>query len=256
MSSYKKRLISVVSILDNLVVQSKGYNKYHPIGTPHICVENLARWGSDEILIQCFNRSKKNNGPDLRILKSIANFKNATPIIYSGGIRNKKDAIEVIKNGAERVVVGYSFFKNFDLGNLEEISDTIGRQSLILSLPTIIQKNKYFIYDYINNVNHSYDRLNFKILKNIISEIMVTDVINEGYYDKFNLDIIKAFKTINIPIIFFGGINSKKKIKKILNEKQASAIAVGNFLNFKEHSYQQLAKKKISKFRKSYYEKK
>ena len=54
MSKDKKRLISVISILDNLVVQSKNYKNYLPIGDPKIVVENLARWGSDEIFVAVF----------------------------------------------------------------------------------------------------------------------------------------------------------------------------------------------------------
>ena len=76
---------------------------------------------------------QKSSGPDLKILKNISNYKNATPIIYAG-IRDKNDALEVIKNGAERIMIGYSFFKNYSFNNLKEISDSI-EQSLILSLP-------------------------------------------------------------------------------------------------------------------------
>ena len=70
MNSGKKRLISVVSILDNQVVQSKSFNYYLPVGSPEIVVENLTRWGSDEVLIQCFNESKKNIGPNFRKLSA------------------------------------------------------------------------------------------------------------------------------------------------------------------------------------------
>ena len=256
MSKYKKRLISVISILDNLVVQSKNYKTYLPIGEPKIVVENLARWGSDEILIQCFNRSKKQIGPDLKILKNISNYKNATPIIYAGGIRDKNDALDVIKNGAERIMVGYSFFKNYSLNNLKEISDSIGRQSLILSLPIIIKNKKLFVYDFVNNINKEFNEINFNSLKDVVSEIMITDVLNEGYYDKFNLDIIDLLKIKDIQLIFFGGINSNNKIQKILKNKKSSAVGISNFLNFKEHAYQKIIDKNKSCFRNSFYEKK
>ena len=82
----------------------------------------------------------------------------------------------------------------------------------------------------------------------------MTDVINEGYDDKFNLDLIKKFPLKNKKLICFGGIKTKKIIEKILKNKNVSAIAIGNSLNFKEHSVQNL-KKKLSKkiFRKEFY---
>ena len=255
MSNLKKRLISVVSILDEMVVQSKGFKKYLPIGSPEIVVENLARWGSDEILVQCFKRSKSNNGPDFQILESIVNFKNATPIIYAGGIRDKKDALNVIKAGAERVVIGYSFFKDLNIKNLEDIANTIGRQSLILSLPTIKKKNILYVYDYINQITFKYNKINFNELKNIVSEIIITDVTNEGYYNRFDQGIFELAKKIPIPLIFFGGLNSKSKIHEIIKNNKTAAIGIGNFLNFKEHAFQIISKE--SKYlRNPYYEKK
>ena len=249
-----KRLVSVVSILDNQVVQSKSFNNYLPIGNPEITIENLARWGSDEILIQCFNQTKKNIGPNIKLLKKISINKNATPLIYCGGIKNEQHALQAIKNGADRVVVGYSFFDKFDYNLLDRISNEIGRQSLILSLPIIYKKNKLFIYNYVSKKIIDINKTNFFKLKKFVSEILITDVINEGHYDSFNLKIFKLLK-INIPCIFFGGINSKRKINLVFKQKMTSAIGIGNFLSFKEHSYQNLSKNSQIFLRKPYYEK-
>ena len=254
MNSGNKRLISVVSILDEQVVQSKSFNYYLPVGSPEIVVENLTRWGSDEILIQCFNETKKNIGPNFRLLRNVSNYKNATPLIYCGGIQNEKHALEIIKNGAERVVVGHCFFDKIDYEILSKISNKIGRQSLILSLPIILKKNKLFIYNYIKKTLIDIDRIDLSKLKNFVSELFITDVVNEGCYDNFNLKILKLLKT-DIPCIFFGGINSKSKIDFILKKNITSAIGVGNFLNFKEHAYQKIARKNQKFLRKPYYEK-
>ena len=48
----KKRLTAAVTIKNGLVVQSFGYNRYLPIGKPRVVIENLDRWGCDEIFIQ------------------------------------------------------------------------------------------------------------------------------------------------------------------------------------------------------------
>ena len=48
----RKRIIGVVTILNSMVVQSFGYKKYLPIGRPDCVIQNLDRWGVDEIFIQ------------------------------------------------------------------------------------------------------------------------------------------------------------------------------------------------------------
>ena len=47
----KKRIIAVLIISDNLVVQSIGFRKYLPVGKPEIAVEFLNEWGIDEIIL-------------------------------------------------------------------------------------------------------------------------------------------------------------------------------------------------------------
>ncbi len=53
----KKRLIGVVTVREGWAVQSFCYNRYLPLGRPEAIVENLDRWGADEILIHCIDRS-------------------------------------------------------------------------------------------------------------------------------------------------------------------------------------------------------
>ena len=45
------RIVGVVNILNNIAVQSIGFNQYLPIGNPSIVVNYLNKWGIDEIVI-------------------------------------------------------------------------------------------------------------------------------------------------------------------------------------------------------------
>ncbi len=87
-----------------------------------------------------------------------------------------------------------------------------------------------------------------------MSEILVIDSVHEGYHDKFNVNLIEKFPSKKLKLICFGGITTKKLISSISKYKNVSAIAVGNSLNFKEHSIQ-ILKKELSKniFRKEFY---
>ena len=52
-----KRLIGVLPIIDEHVVQSISYKKYLPIGKPEVITENLDKWQLDEILVVCLDSS-------------------------------------------------------------------------------------------------------------------------------------------------------------------------------------------------------
>ena len=96
----KKRIIATIVVKNSIAVQSFAYAKWLPLGKPQCLAENFDRWGADEIVLLSIDR--KDEGPDLELIKSISELGLTTPFIYGGGIRNSKDAIEVINSGAER----------------------------------------------------------------------------------------------------------------------------------------------------------
>ena len=59
----KKRIIANLTLLNGIVVQSKGFNKYLPIGKPEIAVEFLNQWGIDEIIISDISASSESSEP-------------------------------------------------------------------------------------------------------------------------------------------------------------------------------------------------
>ena len=244
----KKRVIGVVTIRDNWVVQSFGYKKYLPLGRPECIIQNLDRWGADEILIQVIDRSIHSIGPDFELLKNIAELGISTPLVYGGGIRNCSDAVEVIKHGADRILVE-NILKN-DLSELRDISSSLGTQAVIASLPVHFENQKIMLFDYINRKSEIISNSFLDILfdKTIISEILLIDKNGEGYSGSFDLRLIDEFPASKISLIAFGGIQGNKLINDILNYKNISAIGVGNFLNYKEHSIQTIKSSMDLKF--------
>ena len=65
----KKRIIANLTLLNGVVVQSIGFNKYLPVGKPKIAVEFLNQWGIDEIIISDMSATSKNRPPLFEIYK-------------------------------------------------------------------------------------------------------------------------------------------------------------------------------------------
>lgn len=252
----KKRLTGIVTIRNGLVVQSFGYNQYLPIGKPKVVIENLDRWGCDEIFIQVIDRSINNLGPDIELLKSIASSTILTPIIYAGGIQNEAQATEVIRAGAERICLDALLNKN--LVEVKKIAKRIGGQSVVGCLPVGIDINgTAYWYNYQTKEKCLIgEHLLSLVEDNLISEILLTDWKNEGYNEGFDfrvLNIIKKYN-LNVPLILFGGLSSEKILKKALDIPMVVSVAVGNRLNYSEHSIQTLKKQLSSRhLRPAYY---
>ena len=243
----KKRIVGVVTIKDKWVVQSFGYNKYLPIGRPECVIENLDRWGADEILVQVIDRSISEKGPDFELLSRIGKLGLSTPVVYAGGIRDIEDAIDVIKHGADRLVVD-SMFRN-KLENIHQLGTFLGSQAIIASLPVCLDNNEIKLFNYETGKSEKINQKQLDIIsnKNMISEILIINKNGEGYPDTFDINLLNISSNKSLSFIVFGGIHSDKLINSLLSHDNISAVAVGNFLNYKEHSIQRIKSNNQSK---------
>ena len=250
----KKRVSALIVVKNNIAVQSFSYNSYLPIGRPDLLIENYDRWGVDEIIILAIDRTKDNVGPDFKLLEKISKLKIMTPIIYGGGIRNSEDAKLVIKHGADRIIVE-SVFLNEE-NQIRNISKVVGSQAVIISLPLIIKNKSIFVYDYKELKLIDFKKYKIISKRNIdcFSEILITDVLNEGKHNAFNINILNQLSNIKNSLIVFGGISTTKKIELISKFKNVSCVVIGNFLSYKENAYQQYLKNIVNKnFRNPFY---
>jgi cyclase len=236
----KKRLTGGVTILNGLVVQSFGYNRYLPIGKPKVVVENLDRWGCDEIFIQVIDRSTNNLGPDIELVKNIASSGILTPIMYAGGIQNENQASQVIRAGAERVCLDGLLHEN--PSEIKKIAKRLGGQAVIGCLPLGIDNSGMaYWYNYRTKKKCLIGEAIFSLIKDkLISEILLVDWKNEGNDESFDFRILEIFEKYNVPLILFGGLSSAKIIKKAFDDPMVVSAVIGNKLNYAEHGIQTL----------------
>jgi len=233
----KKRLVGVVTIKDGWAVQSIGYGRYLPLGKPECLVENLDRWGADEILVQVIDRSAKERGPDFGLLGRIARLGLETPLIYGGGIHSVEDGVRVIQEGADRLVLD-SMLHDAP-ATIKNLSECLGAQALIAALPLFWNGGQIEWLDYLRG---SSGALPAKILTlaetGTVSEMLIIDWRHEGYQGGFEPRLVGNFPSNDVPLIVFGGISDPSQMAELLQIENVAAVAVGNFLNYREHTVQ------------------
>lgn len=241
----RKRLVGVVTVHQGWAVQSFGYSRYLPLGKPECVVENLDRWGVDEIFLQDIDRSSSQLGPNIELITKVASRGLSTPLIYAGGVSSESDAVSVVRAGAERICVDALLHENPN--EVRSIAHALGTQAVLASLP--LAKNDDYIGWYCyktQKVVDSCEILRSLIDENVISEVIVIDKENEGKPGQFNFKILPYVEDWNIPLILFGGLSDVAQLEKAFSIPKVSAAALGNFLNYKEHSVQKYKKQLLS----------
>jgi cyclase len=234
----KKRLVASISVKSGIAVQSYGYTDYRPVGSPLALAQTFDRWNVDEILLQAIDRSSQNQGPDYELLKKVAGLGLASPLSYGGGIRNADDAHRCILLGADRVVLGAQLFRKPEI--ILEIASILGTQAVILSLP-IRFADVLMVYDYVAKVEVPIAQFieSCPMIEHA-SEYLVIDYANKGRLSCINEERVKSLNMLSKPLILFGGLCCIETIRSLLSIDSVNAVALGNTLLNKEHSYQHI----------------
>ena len=233
----KKRLVGVVTVKDGWAVQSFGYQRYLPLGKPECLVENLDRWGADEILVQVIDRSTEKRGPDFKLLERLGSLGLETPLIYAGGIRSVSDGVRLIQQGADRLVV--DALLHDDLSAVRGLSERLGAQAIIASMPLSYKNDSLEWFDYrIRQTTPVPAKIVEIMSAGVISEVLVIDWEHEGQPRAFNKRLIDEAPFPGTSIIGFGGLSECSQMNEMLQSSRVTAVAVGNFLAYREHAIQ------------------
>lgn len=230
-----KRVIGVITVLNDWAVQSFNFNHYLPLGRPLTLIQNLDRWGADEILINCIDRAFK--GPNIKLLEGISTFGITTPIIYGGGIQTKHDAIKAIGAGADRISIdsGWNFVPN----EVSKIYESVGAQAVIASIPLTYKNEKLKAFNYVTKTLNPLPKSILNAIENnFISEIIIVDYQAEGTKKSFNSLLLELFPTTLPQLITFGGVRTPKIAHSLMSHDRCVAVGIGNYLSYEEHAIQ------------------
>jgi len=233
----KKRLVGIVTVKNGWAVQSFGYRRYLPLGKPECLVENLDRWGVDEILVQVIDRSAFCLGPDFSLMGRLGTLGLETPLLYAGGIRSVSDGVKLAQLGADRVIVDALLRE--DLTSVKGLSERLGAQAIIASLPLAVQDDGLKCFDYRSQTSIPIPDGTLEIMQSgVVSEVLITDWQHEGMPGGFEQKLVEDFPLPDVPVIAFGGISEPEQIRLLLQSPSVVAVGVGNFLSYREHAVQ------------------
>lgn len=232
----KKRIIGTLILKNNIVVQSKNFKSFLPIGKPEIAAEYLNQWGIDELILIDIEASQQNRLINLDIVKKVSLY-SQVPIAIGGGISSVEDIRNVLSAGGDKVIINSNIMHNPIF--LREASEIFGKQCLVCSIDIIKKDKKWLVYDYQNKVTFgkSVSKLISEYDINGCGELFINSVDRDGTYTGLDLSFFDFLKIKpKCPIIFSGGIGKPNDFLEGLRHELIDAVAAANYFHFQEHS--------------------
>lgn len=239
----KIRVVGVVLVKNGWVVQSIGFSRYLPVGTLNVTVEYLDKWGIDEIIILDIDATAIGMKPVHDRIKSVSTYSH-TPLSVGGGISTLSDIENLIRVGADKVVINSAFLANPSI--LERGAKLYGSQCIIASIDAVkLTNGSYGVFSRDPALSNRDLVKTAKIAQdNGAGEIFLNSVEKDGAKSGLDIDMFRIVKeSVDIPVILCGGVGRAEHL--IQGAKAgADAVAASNFFHFTELSVI-LAKQKM-----------
>ncbi len=207
---------------DGIVVQSIGFSRYLPVGSPEVAVEFLNQWGVDEIVVLDIIASQKRQ-PNFELVERLAK-KTRVPLAVGGGIHTIEDMRRLVAGGADKLIVNTLAKENPEL--VSKAAAIFGDQCIVVSID---------VHEGEAGVTEAVTRAIDAQMKGS-GEILVRSIERDGSKQGFDPLLVGAVASaVRVPVIVAGGCGNATHVKEVFDQG-AAAVAIGNLLHFTEHS--------------------
>ncbi len=233
----KQRLIASIIVKDGFAVQSFGFRRFLPIGSPAIAAEHFNRWSADEIFLLDISASREQRGPDIDLIAAVAAH-TFVPLTYAGGIRSVADAVTAIKGGADKVAVNTAALNNPTI--LRQLAERLGSQCVVAAIDARRDQDGAA-----RAFGAGGTQASGQLVEDVAraggalgaGEILVNSIDCDGARNGFDLQLLSDIAAaVDLPIIAMGGAGMPEHLVAALRLPGISAVAIGNLLHHTEHS--------------------
>lgn len=246
----KPRILGAVLVKDGWAVQSIGFERFLPVGRPEVSVEYLDRYGVDEITLLDISATREGRGPDTEMLKRCAR-RCHVPISVGGGVTTVDQMHELVRNGADKVVINTAALDTPAL--IAEGAHHFGNQCIVVAIDARkTAGGAYEVYSHCGAKPRGITPVEAAqaAVRQGAGEILIHAIDRDGRKTGYDLDLLASVRAVvDVPVIVLGGAGHARDFAAGL-AAGANAVAAGNMLNYTEHSValikRQLAQQAVS----------
>ncbi len=230
-----RRIIPCLDIKDGRTVKGVNFENIRDAGDPVELAILYSKQGADELVFLDITATVEKRKTLVELVKRVAANINI-PFTVGGGISSIDDVALLLQNGADKISVNSSAFKNPSL--IKDLSNAFGSQCVVLAIDTKQESDGEW-YVYLNGGRTKTDTKTIDWAKQAVKlgagEILLTSMNNDGTKNGFALDITALLSnTLPVPIIASGGAGSMEHFKDVFEVANADAALAASVFHYKE----------------------
>lgn len=231
MTSKGPRIIPFLLAKNRRLVKTIKFEEPSYVGDPANTALMFSDLQVDEIVLLDIEATNFNYGPDIKLLERV-NRLCRIPLVYGGGINSVDKALEVIRSGAEKIILNSAL--ETEIGLISDIGAETGKQAVIAGVNLKLDsKNRLRPWFHKTKTFLNYEPSEWALLLEEMGagELVLTSVDGEGAYSGFHQDVaLEISAALSIPVIVNGGISSPEEVSWISRETQCSGVGISSLL--------------------------
>jgi len=229
---YRPRVIPCLLLKDQGLVKTIQFKDPTYVGDPINAVKIFNDAKADELVFLDITATIEDRITDLTVIRNIGD-EAFMPFAVGGGIKTVDHVKDIIKAGAEKVVINSAAVENSQV--LTETAEIFGRQSIIASIDVIKKGDDYSVC--ISSGQKDTEKDPVSIAQQLeeagAGEILINSIDKDGTQEGYDIGLIKLIsESVAIPVIAVGGAGKDSDFFDAVNEGGASAVAAGSFFVF------------------------
>jgi len=226
---FRPRIIPCLLLKNKGLVKSIKFKNYRYIGDPMNAVRIFNEHEADELIFLDILASQEKRMIRLDLVKKIGE-EAFMPFAVGGGISTIEQMRDILKVGAEKIIINTSAVRNPEL--IKNAVSEFGSSTIVVSIDVkrnFLKKERIWLYG--GRKSTSYDPIEFaKFAAEMgAGELMINSIDRDGSMSGYDIDLIRSISdSVDIPVIACGGAGNLDDMKKGYEEGHASALAAGS----------------------------
>ena len=232
----KKRLIFTLLYSGGQFMLSRNF-RLQKVGSLHWLKTNYnfshISYSIDELIVLDVSRDKKKPDEFCAALKQLTEgcF---VPITAGGGIRSLHEARNLLRSGADKVVINSVLYENNDF--ISQLASEFGQQCLVASMDIKSAPDcSYQVWSECGNkyISGKASQWIEQISQNAVGEFYLNSMDRDGTgqgYDFRLLDLLPD--NMSKPVILAGGVGNANHLMAGLADPRVDAVATAHLFNF------------------------
>jgi cyclase len=215
------------------LVKGVGFDSWRRVGGLMQAIKVYNMRGVDELVFLDITATREGRRPDFELVDDFAD-ECFMPLAVGGGIESVDDVRELLRVGADKVIVNSAAFEQPDL--IAEVSQRFGSQCIVVSIDFRTHPDgTREAFTESGTKATGRDPVEFAVEAERLGagEILLTSIERDGAMEGYDVATTREMgRSVGIPVIASGGCGSYGDMLKAIRETGASAVAAASVYHF------------------------